>query len=102
MRFTFDFDALFRLNGLVKTVAPASPGHEPTGVLINNHYLVILDDIIDIFFVDSEGTNQLVYGVDSFVADGVIVLNASALLHQRFGVEVLSPIELRHQRNHIG
>ena len=47
-----DSDSLFGLHRLVQAVAPLTPVLQPAGEFIDNNDLAILDDVVDIAFVE--------------------------------------------------
>ena len=47
--FLLNGDAFLRLDGLVQTVRPASPGHHAPGEFVDNHHLTVAHDVCDIF-----------------------------------------------------
>ena len=100
--FAFDFDALFGFDGLMEAVAPAASGHEASGVFVDDDDLVVLDNVVDVFLVDGVGADELVDGVDAFVAHGVVVLNGAAFFHELFGGEVVAAVEFGHVGDHVG
>ena len=61
-----DLDAFLRLDRLVQAVAPAAPRHFAAGERVHDHHLVFLDDILDVFFVEAVGFEELGDVVDAF------------------------------------
>ena len=72
--FAFDFHTLFGFDGLMETIAPAAALHQASGKGIDNHHLIILHHIFNIFFIDTVGIDQLIDGMNSFTAMRKIVL----------------------------
>ena len=64
LRFAVDLDAFFRFNGLMQSIAPASPGHLAAGELIDNYHLVFLDDVLDVLLEQAIGAEQIRNVVD--------------------------------------
>ena len=53
-----DFDALFRLDGLVDAVAPFAALRQPAGKLVDDHDLAVTDDILPIEMVFAIDQNR--------------------------------------------
>ena len=47
-----DLDALLRLDRLVQALAPATPLHDPAGVLVDDLDLAVLDHVVDVALVE--------------------------------------------------
>ena len=62
--FAFDRHTFLGFDGLMQTIAPATPGHEAPGVFIDDDHLVFLDDVLDVFLIEAIGLEQLRDGVD--------------------------------------
>ena len=43
-----NLDILFRLEGLVQAVAVAAPRQQPSGELVDNHDLAVLNHVVDV------------------------------------------------------
>ena len=63
--FLFDFNPFFRLDRLVQTVGPAPPGQHAAGEFIDDVDVVVLHDIIHVFFVKAVRTQQLIGNMDA-------------------------------------
>src|SRR6202008_854562 len=59
-----DPDALLRLDRLVEALRPAAPLHDPTGELVDDLDLALLDDVVDVALVERLGLERLVQMVD--------------------------------------
>ncbi len=57
-------DPFLCLHCLMETVAPPSSRHHPPCKFIHDHDLIILDDILDIFFKKPVGLDQLLGGME--------------------------------------
>ena len=60
-----DLDALLRLDRLVETVGPATPGEDAASELVDDVDVVFLHDIVDVAFVEAVGAEKLVDDMDS-------------------------------------
>ena len=100
--FPFDLHAFLGFDGLVQSVAPAAAGHQAASVFVDNHNLIVLHHIVDVLFIDTIGADQLVDGMDTFVAQGKFFLNCAAFFHELLGRELGVAVELGHGRNHVG
>ncbi len=56
LRLAIDLHAFLGFHRLVQSIAPAPARHLAAGVLIDNHYLVFLDDVFDVLFKEAVGT----------------------------------------------
>ena len=65
---TLYFDALLSFNSLVKTITPASARHKPACILINDYYLIILNNVFNVLLVQTVGSNKLIYILNSLSA----------------------------------
>src|SRR5207249_2413077 len=59
LRFAINLHAFLRFHGLVQPVAPTASRHFAAGELIDNHDLVLLNDILNVFFEEAVGAQQL-------------------------------------------
>ena len=57
--------AFFGFDRLMQTITPAATGHFTARLGIDDHDLVFLDDVFDVFFVEAVGTEQLADLVDA-------------------------------------
>ena len=55
-----DLDALLRLDRLVETVGPASPREDAARELVDDVDVVVLNDVVDVAFVEAVGAEKLV------------------------------------------
>ena len=53
--FLFQGDPFFGFDCLVQSIAPATTGHNASGILIDDHHLVFLNHVMTVFFVEREG-----------------------------------------------
>ena len=67
-----DAYALFRLDRLVETLAPAAPLHDPAGELVDDLDLAVLDDVVDVALVQRLGLERLDQVVDEQDVAGVV------------------------------
>ena len=70
-------------------------------MFIDDNHLIILNDIIDILFKYTVGFDQLVDGMNAFVAQGIVFLNFAALFHQLFRRKVIFSVQFSHHGNHV-
>ena len=76
-----DLHALLRLDRLVQAFAPATPLHDPAGVLVDDLHLAVLDHVVDIALVQRLGLERLAQVVDELhVARVVEVVHAERVL----------------------
>ncbi len=59
LRLPVNLNAFLRLDGLMKAVAPAAPGHLAPGELIDDDDFVIFDHVFDVFFKQAIRPQQL-------------------------------------------
>ena len=57
--FTIDLDAFFRFDRLMQSIAPPPAWHLATGELIDNHHLVLFDDVLNILLEQAVSAQQL-------------------------------------------
>ena len=69
----FHFHALFRLDGLVQTVAVAAAFHDTSCLLVDNFDFSVVDDVFDVAVKESIGLEQLVDSVHAFSLDGIVL-----------------------------
>ena len=63
----FDADPLLRLDRLMESVGPSTARHQPSGELVDDNDLSVLDDVIDIpleYCVRAQGLIDVVEDVD--------------------------------------
>ena len=53
--FFFEGDAFFGFHRLVESITPAATGHNASSILIDDHDLVFLNDVMTVFFVEGKG-----------------------------------------------
>ena len=82
-------------HSLVQTVTPAAAFHDTAGLLVNDLYLVVVDDIINIFLKQRVGFQQLVDRVYALGFDTVVGQNSIFLCLLFFRRERLV-LQLRH------
>ena len=78
--FPLDFDAFLGLHGLVQSIAPPSSGKDTAGVFINDQDLVVLNHVLDVLFIETEGLDKLVHIMDALAAQGDPILELLFLL----------------------
>ena len=57
--FTIDLDAFLRFDGLVQSIAPATPRHFAAGVFVDDDDFVFLDDVSDVLLEKTIGPQEL-------------------------------------------
>ena len=50
--FSLNGDAFLCFNGLMQAFRPTTPRHGTTGEFINNHDLIVFDNVVDVFLVN--------------------------------------------------
>ena len=75
-----DLQALLRLDGLVQPVAPAAPRHEPSGELVDDDHLAVLDDVLLVLVIKGPRLHRVVEVMDGGDVPLVHVLYAEQLL----------------------
>ena len=50
----------------MQAIAPATASHDPPGVLVDDHDLAFMHDVVAVLFVEGEGLEELADGVDVF------------------------------------
>ena len=83
-------NAFLGLHGLVQTVRPAAPGHQPAGELVHDEDLAVLHDVLDVFLVQRVRLEQLVDDVQRLALRRVFGFHHAApfdlLLRREVGV----------------
>jgi hypothetical protein len=67
-----DVELLLCLDGLVEPIRPTPPGHQSTGVLIDDHDLAVLDDIVSVSLEERVGLERLVDVVEDLHVVGIV------------------------------
>ena len=83
LRLGLDSDAFLGLNRLVQAVGIPASRKDTAGELVDNHHFAVLDDILDILFVERVGPQELVNGMHlfrAFAVDPVDIVGASLAL----------------------
>ncbi len=76
-----DLDVLLGLDRLVQAVAPAPPGHQAAGELVDDQDLAVLHHVVDVALVEGVGAERLVHVVERVDLAGIVeVRNAQRLL----------------------
>src|SRR6266566_3070382 len=86
--------AFFRLHRLVQAVRPPPPRHQPAGELVDDEDLAVLNDVLDVFFVERVGLQQLVDDMQRLALDRVLGFHGPAPLDLLVGGEVLVVLDL--------
>ena len=95
MRSSLYLHVFLGFHSLVQTVTPAAAFHDTAGLLVNDLYLVVVDDIINIFLKQRVGFQQLVDRVYALGFDTVVGQNSIFLCLLFFRRERLV-LQLRH------
>ena len=74
--FGLDIDAFLRFHRLVKPIGPAPPFHHPAGELVDDHDLLVLDDIVDVLLEHDVGFQSLVQVMDDLRVGDVVEVAA--------------------------
>ena len=72
LRRSFHLHAFLGFDGLVQSVGVAAAVHDTSGLLIDNHYLIIHHHVFIIFFKQCVGFEELVHGVYAFALHRVV------------------------------
>ena len=92
---------LLCLDRLVETIGVAATVHDTTGLLVDDHHLIVDHDILVVSIEEGVGLEQLLDGMDTLTLDRVIgqqlVLSAGLLL-----LAHLLILQLRHLGGNIG
>ena len=86
--------AFLRFHRLVQAVRPPPPRHQPAGELIDDEDLAVLNDVLDVFFVERVRLQQLVDDVERLALDRVLGFHGPAPLDLLVGGEVLVVLDL--------
>ena len=54
-----DLDPFLRFDRLMQSVAPTAAGHFAAGVFVDDDDLIVLDDVLDVFFEETIGAEEL-------------------------------------------
>src|SRR6185437_1118906 len=98
-----DVDALLGLDRLVQPFRPAPARHRAAGELVDDQHLALLDDVVDVAFVQRVRPQQLVHDVQPFRFRGVGDLDLPPRLDLLFGrqvVIVVDPVHLLRDVRH--
>ena len=91
MVFRLDLDAFLGLNRLVQTVRPAPAIHHAAGKFVNDHDLVVLDDVVIVAAEHVHRLHRLIEVVDDLrVFDIVEIVGFEQAL---LGEHLLNPVE---------
>ena len=90
--FVLDLHPFFGFDGLMQTFRPAATRHGPSGMLINDHDLAILDDVIDVALKQGMGPQRRVDVVQQgdirCREERVIFTQQAILLEQLFDIDL--------------
>ena len=75
----FDLAVFLRFHGLMESVGPTAAGHFAAGVFVDDDDLVVLDDVFDVFFVETVGFEKL--GDDVHLLALFVELDGDFFLH---------------------
>ena len=59
LSFAIDLHSLFRLDRLMQSVTPAAPRHFAAGEFVYDHHFVFFDDVLNVFFKQTIGAEEL-------------------------------------------
>ena len=86
---SFDMDALLSFDRLVQAIGVAATIHDTTRLLVDDHDLVVHDDILVILLEEGIGLEELVHGVHALALDSVVGEEGFLALGELLGGETL-------------
>ena len=81
----------------MQAVRPAPPGHEPAGELVHDEDLAVLHHVLDVFFVQRMGLEQLMDDVQCLALRRVLRLDRAPSLDLLRGREIGIVLQLVHR-----
>ena len=92
--------ALFGLNRLVQSVGIAATVHDAAGLLVDDFNLALHDHVLDVFFKERVGLQELVHAVDALTF-GAVLAHELVLAGSAFGHVVVGLLDaVQFDRNH--
>ena len=80
-----DMDTLLGFDRLVQAIRIATSIHDTTRLLVDDHDLIVHDDILVILFEERIGLEELIDRVYTFALDGVVREKGLLALGELFG-----------------
>ena len=102
LRFLFDLHAFLRLDRLVQPVAPAATGHDAPGVFVDDHHLVVLDDVMDVLLEKRIGAQKLGNAVNVLARADEAVFRLLLELGALLGGKVFARVDGDEFRRNVG
>ena len=86
---SLDVDALLSFDSLVQAIGVAATVHDTTRLLVDDHDLVVHDDILVILLEEGIGLEELVHGVYALALDSIVREEGFLALGELLGGETL-------------
>ena len=102
LRLPFDFHAFLCFHRLVQTFAPTPAVHYAPRVLVHNMDFAVLDNVLNVLFINRIRADKLAYAVDFLRNPYQIIFSGELQFLLLFGRQVLARINIHKNRGKIG